>query len=238
MSNPDRSADFDVYLRPTSFIDSDHPDVRDYAIDLTRGATTDQDKALAIFYPVRDDFLYSPYGVVARRRAMTASYTLKRGTGFCVQKAVLLAAAARAVGVPARLAFADVRNHLSTKRLRALMDTDLFIWHGYTELYLDDRWVKATPAFNLALCERFGVVPLDFDGRTDSILQEYDRDGRRHMEYVADRGAYADLPFDEMFDDFKALYPRWLEEPGSNAETSPEEDFYSEAAQENRTTAE
>ena len=64
------------------------------------------------------------------------------------------------------------------------MGTDLFVYHGYTDLCLDGKWVKATPAFNLALCTRFRVKPLEFDGRDDSIFHPFDEDDRRHMEYL------------------------------------------------------
>jgi hypothetical protein len=47
-----------------------------------------------------------------------------------VPKAAVLAAVARAAGIPARLGYADVRNHMSTERLRQTMKTDVFVWHG------------------------------------------------------------------------------------------------------------
>jgi transglutaminase-like putative cysteine protease len=128
-----------------------------------------------------------------------------------VGKAALLTAAARAAGIPARLRFADVRNHLCTPKLRELVGGDVFYYHGYVELALDGRWVKATPAFDLALCERFGVAPLEFDGRGDSIFQAYDRAGRRHMEYLMDRGAHADVPTAEIIATFAREYPRLIE---------------------------
>lgn len=73
------------------------------------------------------------------------------------------AACGIAAGIPARLGFADVKNHLATPRLTDLNGGDVFHWHAYTDLHLEGRWVKATPAFDLALCERFGVLPLEFD---------------------------------------------------------------------------
>jgi transglutaminase-like putative cysteine protease len=223
---------FDRFLAPTEFIDSDHPDVRDYADDLVRDVGGDIDRALALFYPIRDDIRYSPYGIEARHEVMTASYTLHKKKGFCIQKAVLLAAAARVAGIPSRLGFADVRNHLATKRLLKLMGTDLFVFHGFTELYLEGKWVKATPAFNIELCDKFGVLPLDFDGRNDSVFQPYDRAGRKHMEYVKDRGWYADLPFEEMFAAFAAVYPGWPDGPRESGK-----DFYAEAEEENTATS-
>jgi transglutaminase-like putative cysteine protease len=134
---------------------------------------------------------------------------LELGTGWCVTKGALLAAVARAAGIPARLGFADVRNHLSTERLRQKMQTDLFIWHGYVEMWLEGAWRKCTPAFNLSLCERFGLLPLDWDGRSDSLYHPYDRAGNRHMEYVHLRGTFDDLPLAQIVADFEATYPGW-----------------------------
>jgi transglutaminase-like putative cysteine protease len=124
-----------------------------------------------------------------------------------VAKAALLAAASRAVGLPSRLGFADVRTHLTTERMRRAMGTDLFVFHGYAELYLEGRWVKATPAFNRTLCERFDVAPLEFDGRHDSLFQQADRQGHRYMEYVRDRGQFDDLPLATIHAAFVEHYP-------------------------------
>lgn len=121
-----------------------------------------------------------------------------------------MAAVCRAVGIPARVGYADVRNHLSTERMRQLMQTDLFLWHGYADILLDGTWRKATPAFNIELCERFGLLPLEFDGREDSIYHPYDRAGNRHMEYVHQRGAFDEMPLAAIVADFEVHYPRWL----------------------------
>jgi len=134
-------------------------------------------------------------------------YVIARGRGYCVAKATVLAAAARALEIPSRLGFADVRNHLATPRLREQMGTDVFYYHGYTELHLDGRWVKATPAFNIELCQRFGVKPLEFDGREDSIFHPLDAEGRQHMEYLHDRGTRDDVPLEELREAMARLYP-------------------------------
>jgi transglutaminase-like putative cysteine protease len=168
-----------------------------------------RERAVSLYYLVRDGFRYDPYQVDVSVDGMRASRVLEVGYGWCVPKAALLAAAARAAGIPARVGYADVRNHLSTERLRRMLQTDLYIWHGYTELWLDGAWVKATPAFNLELCERFGILPLDWDGRADSLYHPYDREGRRHMEYVHQRGSFVDVPLSRIAADFAATYPGW-----------------------------
>lgn len=133
---------------------------------------------------------------------------LSVGRGFCLPKTNLLAACARAVAIPAAIGLADVRNHLCTEKLRRAMGgKDLFLHHGYAFLYLNGRWVKAAPAFNIELCEKFGVLPTDFDGRSDALLQPIDAQGKRHMEYVLDRGFFADFPFQRVIGDFKTYYP-------------------------------
>ena len=192
------------------FVDSGDADVREFAKKAAEGASDDVLRAVKLYYAVRDEILYDPYYGGVERKYFRASDCLRAKRGFCIPKAALLAAAARSMGIPARLGYADVRNHLSTKKLLELMGGDLFIWHSFTELYLEDRWVKATPAFNLSLCERFGVHPLEFDGRHDSLFHEFDRDGQRHMEYVRERGNYADVPYEVIITDFKKTYPRWM----------------------------
>lgn len=197
----------DRYLRSTAFLDANHPDVVAFARGAAGGQVDDVARAVALYLAVRDGIRYDASHIDLASTAMRASATLARRTGFCVAKAVLLAAAGRALGLRTRLGFADVRNHLSTPRMRRAMGTDLFVFHGYAELWLNGRWVKATPAFDRAFCERFGVEPLAFDGRCDSLFQPADRAGRRHLEYVHDRGPRDDLPLDEIRRTFAEQYP-------------------------------
>jgi len=196
-------------LCPTAFIDSDHPAVQAFAAEHARG-TNERERAVALVYAVRDGFRYDPYRIDLSPVGMKASTVLANGYGWCVPKATLLAAACRAAGIPARLGFADVRNHLSTERMRETMKTDLFVWHGYTDIWIEGAWRKATPAFNLALCERFGLLPLDFDGLQDSLYHAFDRAGQRHMEYVHQRGSFDDLPLAQILKTFAEVYGNML----------------------------
>jgi transglutaminase-like putative cysteine protease len=176
------------YLQPSQFIDSDHPLVRERMTTLVDESASDLENAVTLYYWVRDDIRYNPYLVDPEPEAFKASATLAAREGWCVPKAILLAALCRAAGIPARVGFADVRNHLSTQRMRDTMGTDIFYFHGYTSIHLDGKWVKATPAFNIELCTKFGLHPLEFDGRKDSLYHEFDVAGNRHMEYINDRG--------------------------------------------------
>lgn len=207
------------YLRSTFYLDFESENVADFAADTCAGCRTPVEKAVALYYAVRDLIQYDPYDLQYSRVAMKASTVLGKRSGYCVAKAVLLAAVGRAQGIPCRLGFADVVNHLSTPKLRAKMKTDLFTYHGYTELYLKGKWIKATPAFNLSLCSRFGVRPLEFGGTEDSVFHEFDSEGRKHMEYVHDHGNFADLPFERMFSAYRATYPDFNRNFG-NGETS------------------
>jgi hypothetical protein len=92
--------------------------------------------------------------------------------------------------------------------MSATIWTDLFIYHGYVQLWLDGRTYKVTPAFNMELCERFGVKPLVFDGKSDALFHEFNVNDQRHMEYVNDRGIYADAPIEEFLRAFKQTYPK------------------------------
>ena len=196
-------------LQPASMVDSDHPAVVAFAREHARGAD-EHERAVALYYAVRDGFRYDPYRIDLSVQGMKGSTVLAKGYGWCVPKAALLAAVCRAAGIPARVGYADVRNHLSTERLRQNMGSDLFVWHGYTDIWLDGQWLKATPAFNIELCDRFGLLPLEFDGRGDSIYHPFDKAGNRHMEYVNQHGAFDDMPLDRIVADFEAHYPLWL----------------------------
>ena len=193
-------------LTPTPTIDSDHPAVISFAEASATGAQDARERAVKVYYAVRDGIRYDPYSLLMTVPGLRASATLEAGRGWCVTKAVLLAACCRSLGIPARLGFADVRNHLSTERLRSFMNTDVFYWHGYTAIQLDGKWVKATPAFNIELCEKFRIKPLEFDGTEDSIYHPFDLEGRQHMEYLRFHDEYDDLPLDEIMASFVKHY--------------------------------
>jgi transglutaminase-like putative cysteine protease len=195
-------------LAPNRFVDSDHPELVAFA--RSHAGPTPRESAVQLYYEVRDRLRYNPWRVRFRAEDYTASGVLLRDPaegGHCIDKALLLAGACRALGIPSRLHFANVRNHVGTARLEEKLGTDLLVFHGYTELYLDGSWVAATPAFNLELCQHLGVAPLEFDGRTDSIFQEYDRGGSRFMEYVEDHGVHADIPLAQMLAEWEKHYP-------------------------------
>jgi transglutaminase-like putative cysteine protease len=194
------------FLSPSRFIDSNARDVVAFAETNSAGAANPMDRVLRLYRAVRDGILYDPYVDLADPANYRASSVLASGHGFCIGKAALLAACARAIGVPARVGYADVRNHLTSPRLYERIKTDLFTWHSYADIHLDGRWVKATPAFNQSLCDRLALKALEFDGRTDSLLHPFDRSGRRHMEYLNDRGSFADVPFETIQDDFRQRY--------------------------------
>ncbi|SLN46826.1 transglutaminase-like domain-containing protein [Oceanibacterium hippocampi] len=195
-------------LEPTAFLDLDEPKVAAFADEATAGARDATDRAVRLYYAVRDRIRYDPYTIELSVRGLSASRCVERGVGWCVSKAALLAAVARHAGIPARVGYADVKNHIATERLTEQMGTDVFYWHGYTALYLEGRWVKATPAFNIGLCEKFGIRPLEFDGSDDSLFHPFDQEGRRHMEYLNDRGSFDDVPLEAIMETFREVYPR------------------------------
>jgi len=200
----------DDYLQAGRFIDADDPRVIEFAHSHRVSGEAPVAAAVRLYLAVRDEITYDPYRVGPDPRYFRASDCLATGSGFCIPKAALLAACARVIGIPARVGYADVRNHLSSKRLDELVGGNVYTWHSYTDLYLEGRWVKATPAFNQELCQRFGVHVLEFDGRHDSLLQEFDQSGNRHMAYERQRGVFADVPYESILADFEANHPRWL----------------------------
>jgi len=199
------------FLGATEFFDIEHEAVRAFAREATGDAADDRTRAVRLFYAVRDRIRYDPYRISIDPGAYRASSVIAAGYGWCVPKAGLLAACARVFGIPSAVGLADVVNHLNTAKLRDRMGgVDVFYDHGYAALFIDGRWVKAVPAFNIELCERFGVKPTDFDGLDDALYQEHDAQGRLHMEYLTDHGTWSDMPLEQVKEDFARHYPRTL----------------------------
>jgi transglutaminase-like putative cysteine protease len=195
------------YLTATSIIDSDSKIIIDYAMSAIEHADDHPiTRAVKLYYAVRDAIWYDPYIPFYRPEHYRSSHVLKNGRAFCIGKAGLLCAMGRACGIPARVGFADVRNHLATRQLLDYLGSDIFAFHGFTEFYLEDRWIKATPAFNKELCHKAKVTPLEFNGRDDSIFQPYSEEKKMFMEYLNDHGTFADIPVDRILDSWKTVY--------------------------------
>ncbi|HWH00620.1 MAG TPA: transglutaminase-like domain-containing protein, partial [Pilimelia sp.] len=190
----------------TEFLDHDAPEVA--ALVRRAGGDTPRERAVRLYYAVRDGVRYEVFGADLSRAGLRASAVLRGGSGMCIHKSIVYAAALRAAGVPSRLVFADVRNHLASPRLRELVGGDLFTWHCLTAVRLDGRWVRATPVFNRTLCRLFRIAPLEFDGAADSLHHPFDTQGRRHMEFVREHGEFDDVPFDRMVRGLRAAHPR------------------------------
>ncbi|MBA7586465.1 hypothetical protein ES708_28466 [subsurface metagenome] len=202
------------YLRPTPIIDCDSVSIVAKTRDLTRGQEDIIEKAKSLFYFVRDKIKYNMYVPKSLPEHFWASNTLSRGEGYCVQKAVLLTALARGAGIPAGLGFARLRNNLLPERTIKRLGTNIFPFHGYAELYLDEKWVKATPAFDLNMCQKNQIIPVEFDGKNDAMFHSHNRDGKLHIEYLADLGHYYDdLPLDRLRNILTQHFGSWILEP-------------------------
>lgn len=197
-------------LHATDFLDADHPVVIAAAERWTAGCVSEAEKAAAIYTHVRDDIRYDPYSIDLSAEGFRASAILQRDRAFCVPKAIAMAAVCRAAGIPSLLGFADVINHLSSKKLLEATRSEVFAYHGYTVVWVEGAWRKATPTFNVELCQKAGIPVLDFDGRSDAVFHPYDKAGRQHMEYVLDRGWHWDFDRGELLRVFREMYPHWF----------------------------
>lgn len=197
------------YLKPTYFINSDSETVIDLANELAKDTKNIIEKAVNIFYWTRDEILYNPYETFTPEKEKNrASHIISLKKGWCVQKACVLAALARALRIPSRLHFADIRNHIVPEKLKKLMGTDLFVFHGYAELYLNDQWFNAVPAFNITMCQKLGLPTVEFDGIdvNKGSLSKTTPNGQMYIEYITDRGVFSDLPLEKIFKISAAYY--------------------------------
>ncbi len=192
------------------YIDHDSPEITCFVQETLSqfpASINDTQKAIALFNAVRDKWLYNPFAFDLSEDGFTASKIVARTDAYCVPKAILLTACLRAACIPAAVGFADVRNHLSTPKLRETMGTDLFVYHGYVKLWLNGISYKITPAFNMEMCTKFGVKPLVFDGRSDALFHEFNANDDQHMEYVKDHGAFSGVPRQQIISTYIKTYP-------------------------------
>jgi transglutaminase-like putative cysteine protease len=201
--------DLDQYLQPTEFLDFQRERVKNKAHEITDGSKSDKQKAIALFYWVRDNIKYNMYTYNPKIRAnLKASVTLRRKNGFCMSKAVLLSALARAAGIPARIRMVDIINHKINPKITELMQTNIFHCHGISEILINGTWLKLTPVFDKDTALKAGFVPLiEFDGKNDALFESHDKDGNAFVEYVKDYGTYSELPIDKIVEIFTKAYP-------------------------------
>jgi transglutaminase-like putative cysteine protease len=205
-SQPDLPDNARVFLAPTEFVDAGSPIVKRVVRSLKLPKNDLRLRAIKLFNYVRDKIRYDPFDAMLDREHFLASAVLERGAGFCVQKAVVLAALARAAGVPCKLCFADIRSHVIPQDLLDIMGTDIFTFHGFNALYCGRGWVKATPTFDRAICEAAGFALVEFNGVFDAVLPPFTLSGQRHIEYMREIGCFHDLPFENMREAFERFY--------------------------------
>jgi len=186
----------DTYLEATEAIDCDSEAIQRLAEDLTSGCASDEEKAVKLFYFVRDSIRYNIYMISAYLEDFKASTVLARGKGYCVQKAVLLTALGRAARIPTRLAFAKIKNSRVPPSLLEKTGTNIFPAHGYNQFQLLGRWVSAAATFDKELCQKNGLLSVEFDGVHDALLPRADLAGNPYIEYVELYGPQADVPME------------------------------------------
>ena len=197
------------FLQETSFLNYSHVNfsvfLQDFQVYENQKST-----AIALYEKVRDGFLYDPYHLHLTQDALQGSHILTKKRAWCVEKAIVLAACARRLGIPARLGYAIVVNHIGVEKLTQYLRRPEIVFHGYVELYVENRWVKCTPSFDRNICRMTGVPPLVWDGESDSLFQAYVGESQ-FMEYVHDYGSFEDVPLTLMKSEMQKYYPHLFE---------------------------
>ncbi|MBQ4802483.1 transglutaminase family protein [Aquimarina sp. MMG015] len=194
------------YLAATYYYDYETEEIQKIIEEFKSSNVTLKEKAKALYVKVRDGWRYDPYHINLKKEAYKASKVATKNSGHCLDKSILLIAGLRGLGIPARIHLAKVKNHIGVERLIEKFGTNELTPHGMVNVYLDGKWVKASPAFNKALCEKCNVAPLEFDGENDSMFQEFDNKGGIFMEYLEDYGHFEDVPFDFILNNIKEHY--------------------------------
>jgi transglutaminase-like putative cysteine protease len=203
------------YLSATYYFDYESDEIQELISEYKTTSISDKEKAKLLYLKVRDAWRYNPYSLSFSKEKYRASEISKKTKGHCVDKSIVLIACLRALGIPARIQLAKVKNHIGVERLTEKFGSNELTNHGMVNVQLEGEWLKLSPAFNASICKMFNVNPLEFDGENDSVLQEFNKEGSMFMEYIEDYGHFEDVPVEFMFKNAREHYPH-IFDTGSN----------------------
>ncbi|MFL1897393.1 transglutaminase family protein [Aquimarina sp. 2-A2] len=204
--------DLSTYLEQTYYLDYTASAIQKLVAEVKGSGMSDENKAITIYDKIRDGWLYFPYYFSFTKENFKASVIAQKDEGHCLEKSILLIACLRALSIPARLHLAKVKNHIAVERLVEKFGTNELTPHAMVDVFLNDTWLKISPAFNKELCVLCNVDVLGFDGKNDAVFQEYDKEGGSFMEYLEDYGHFEDVPIEFIFDLIKSHYPHIIEQ--------------------------
>lgn len=199
-----------IYLKATPILEVNHESTKHLIADIDTSQSKKQ-QAIDLYLKVRDGFIYNPYHLDLRPEKLRSSVVLQKSRAWCVEKAIVLATGLRALGIPSKLGYGIVVNHIGVEKLTAALRREEIVFHGYVSAFIDGKWVKSTPAFDPLICKLSGVEPLEWDGETDSLFQAYKGD-QKFMEYKHFYGEFEDVPVELMNAEMKKYYPHLFEE--------------------------
>lgn len=206
------------FLKETSFFNYSHASIQEIIKPYPSSKLNKTDIAIQLYYKIRDEWRYNPYRISFVKEHYQSSFIAKKSDGHCIEKSILLISCLRALDIPARLHLAKVKNHIGVEKFIEKFGNDEITPHGMVDIYLNNKWVKVSPAFNKDLCDKLNVHALDFDGKNDSLFHEFDKAGNTFMLYLEDYGSFADVPLDFIANNFKENYPRIMEMANKNGE--------------------
>ena len=203
------------YLAKTFFYDYEQESIQRYIKELAFEQLSQKEKIVKLYYQIRDGWWYNPYGMNFQKERFKSSRLIYQKDGNCLDKCILYISCLRALGIPARIHLAKVSNHIAVEKLVEKIGTNELTPHGMVDIFINGKWIKSSPAFNKELCERYHVAPLDFDGESDSVFQEYNREGKAFMDYLEDYGSFEDFPYDFVIQNMKEHYGQFFKKENS-----------------------
>ena len=206
------------YLSKTYYLDYTDKSIQSIVNQYKTSQLSKQEIAIDLYYKIRDGWRYNPYRISFVKEHYQSSFIANKTDGHCIEKSILLISCLRALDIPARLHLAKVKNHIGVEKFKEKFGSDEITPHGMVDIYLNNKWVKVSPAFNKELCDKLNVHVLDFDGENDSLFQEFDKSGNTFMHYLEDYGSFADVPLDFIANNFKENYPKIVEMANKNEE--------------------
>jgi hypothetical protein len=168
-------------------------------------------KTKQIFDFVRDNIVYDFAPDIIGLSSWYASVILKKGSGFCHQKAIVLTAMLRGAEIPTCLVFQNVKDHiLFNTRFKDLIPGGMLPLHALVAVNISNKWYRLDSTLDSNLCNKKGYHVSQIEIGKETLLPTHTLDGHQHFSIEKELGYFEIYPETfralllENIDDWKA----------------------------------
>ena len=184
-------------LQYDEIINHSQNDITTIVTSLTEGVNYTWNAVERLFDFVRDRIIYDFAPEIKGPEDWQASTILKRGSGFCHQKAILLTAFLRASRLPAALVFQNVMDHvILNSRYEKLLPNGRLPLHALVAVNIKDKWYRLDATLDAELCRKKAYRLAKVIPGEETLLPKATLKGNPHFTIESELGYFESYPLE------------------------------------------